>query len=145
MINPSLPVMFNGGAISSNLRKALEDPDNFYLNWAPGPMGTRMFEYMKNCILTDPTSTKEEIDMWKSMKPLECSYSGMDLTFNSCVSFARDSWSYSQNVTPYPIKPKNFWDCLNRERTERNTMANMLIFMIWSKFAQTLVLIFWNV
>ena len=87
---PYSSTIFNGGAISSNLRKALEDPDNFYLNWAPGPMGTRMFEYMKNCILTDPTSTKEEIDMWKSMKPLECSYSGMDLTFNSCKPFARD-------------------------------------------------------
>ena len=82
--------VLNDGAISSNLRKALEDSDNFYLNWAPGPMGTRMFEYMKNCILTDPTSTKEEIAMWKSMTPLECSYSGMDLTFNSCVSFVRD-------------------------------------------------------
>ena len=63
----------------------MEDPDNFYLNWAPGPMGTRMFEYMKNCILTDPTSTKEEIDMWKSMTPLECSYSGTGLTFDPCV------------------------------------------------------------
>ena len=73
---------------SSILHTALEDQDNFYLNWAPGPMGTRMFEYMKNCILTDPTSTKEEIEMWKSMTPLECSYSGTDLIFQSC-----DPWT----------------------------------------------------
>ena len=52
-----------------------QDPEGFYLNWAPGPMGTRMFDYMKQSVLDDPTSSENDIKMWSNMKPFECSYS----------------------------------------------------------------------
>ena len=50
-----------------SLNEALEDPNGFYLNWAPGPMPTRMFEYMKGTVVNDPKSTQADIDLWQNM------------------------------------------------------------------------------
>ena len=47
---------------------AIEDPNGFYLNWAPGPMPTRMFEYMKSTVVEDPDSTQDEVDLWNNME-----------------------------------------------------------------------------
>ena len=62
--------------LTVTLRKlALEDTNGFYLNWAPGPMPTRMFDYMKGTVINDPESSQTDIDLWQNMKLIDLSVS----------------------------------------------------------------------
>ena len=81
---------------------AIEDPNGFYLNWAPGPMPTRMFEYMKSTVVEDPESTQDDIDLWNNMKLIDLEQSASVL-FQVLTSDKRQQFN-GKHVDFYDVK-----------------------------------------